>query len=173
MKYLNIILIVILILISNLAFAHKVIIFAWVEDGMINSESSFGSKRKAMNSKIIVEDEFGNIVHEGITDTNGEYAFKIPSNVDSDLILKLKAGTGHQGSWKISKDELKVLPGQAGPDQINFDQTTSGQTDLESAMKEKERLQKSPSPLKILSGIIIIFLIAFALKIVKWKKTND
>ncbi len=155
---LKIIALLLIFLVPNLAHAHKVIIFAWVENGMIYSESSFGSKRKALNSKIIVEDESGIIIHEGITDTNGDYAFKIPENADSDLILKLEAGTGHKGSWKISKEELKILPGQ---------------TDIESTMKEKEILQKSPSLLKILSGIGIIFLIAFGLKILKRKKTND
>ncbi len=160
---LKITVLIIMILVPNLVHAHKVIIFAWVENGMIYSESSFGSKRKAINSKILVEDESGNIIHEGLTDTDGNYAFKIPNNVDSDLILKLEAGTGHKGSWKISKDELNVVAGQID----------SGQADIESTMKEKENLQKSPSLLKILSGIIIIFLIAFGLTVLKRKDTND
>ncbi len=163
MKYLKIIVLIIIILVPNLVHAHRVIIFAWVENGMIYSESSFGSKRKAINSKIVVEDESGNIIHEGLTDTDGEYVFKIPSKVDSDLILKLEAGTGHKGSWKISKEELISLPGK----------TVSGQMGSESTMKEKEILQKSPSLLRIVSGIIIIFLIALGLKILKRKKTND
>jgi len=158
MKYVNNFVLIILILVPSLTYAHKVIIFAWVENGMIYSESSFGSNRKAVNSKIIVEDESGNVIHEGKTDTNGDYAFKIPNNVDSDLILKLDAGTGHKGSWKISKEEYKKLPSQ---------------TDLESIIKEKEVLEKSPSLIKIVSGIILIFLIAFGLKIVKRKRTND
>ncbi len=138
MKMLRNIILIILIVVPDLAFAHKVIIFAWVEDGMIYSESSFGSKRKAMNSKIIVEDESGSVIHTGLTDTNGDYAFKIPDLVDSDLILKLDAGSGHGASWRISKEELTGLPDK---------------TDIKAAMTEKETLQKSPSILKILSGI--------------------
>lgn len=148
----------IFMLVPVLAHAHKVIIFAWVEDGMIYSESSFGSKRKVVNSKVIVKDESQNIVHEGTTDTNGDYSFAIPQNVNSDLILYLEAGTGHKASWRISKEEFK---------------TAASRTDIEEVKKEKESFQKSPSPVKIVSGIVIIFLIAGCLKFLKWKKTHE
>ena len=137
------------------AFAHKVIIFAWVEDGIIYTQSSFGSKKKAKDCAIIVLNEKGMVVHKGHTDGQGNYSFKIPENIDSDLILKLEAGTGHQGQWKIPKDELVTKP---------YEQ------DIPTAMKEKEKLEKNPSILKIITGIVIIFLLAMAVKVLKRKK---
>ena len=138
----------------NDSFAHRVIIFAWVEDGMIYTESSFGSKRKARDCAITVLNDKGMVIHKGQTDGQGNYSFKIPENIDSDLILKLEAGTGHQAQWKIPKDELV---------------TKASEQDIPTAMKEKENLEKSPSVLKIITGIVIIFLLAMSVKFLKRK----
>ncbi|WP_299977401.1 hypothetical protein [Desulfobacula sp.] len=139
---------------ASFAFAHKVIIFAWVEDGMIHTESSFGSKRKAKKSTITIVDEKGLVVHKGITDQEGNYSFKIPDKIDSDLILKLDAGTAHQAQWKISKNELV---------------TVHSAKDTRAAMKEKEKLEERPSIFKIITGIVIIFGLALAVKFLKRK----
>lgn len=139
---------------ASFAFAHKVIIFAWVEDGMIHTESSFGSKRNAKDCAITVMDEKGVLIHKGKTDQEGKYSFKIPEKVDSDLILRLDAGTGHQAQWRISKDELVIV---------------HSARDIQAAMKEKEKLEGSPSILKIVGGIGIIFMLAFAIKFLKRK----
>ncbi len=150
------IIVLILVLIPlNHSFAHKVIIFAWVEDGIIFCESKFASKRKVKDSPIKAIDEKGNIVHKGRTNMEGEYSFKIPENIDSDLILKIEAGQGHQGQWKIHKQEL-------------LDPVTTN--DIEAAMKEKERLEKGPSIIKIITGLTMIFLLALGLKFFKRKE---
>jgi len=138
----------------NQAFAHKVIIFAWVEDGMIYTESSFGSKRKAKGCAITVVDEKGMVIHNGLTDQEGNYSFKIPENVDSDLVLELEAGVGHKAQWRIPKQELDSKPSEQ---------------DVSSAMKEKEKLEKEPSVLIIITGIAIIFLLALGVRIFKRK----
>ena len=140
---------------ASYAFAHKVIIFAWVEDGMIHTESSFGSKDMAKNCTISVFDENGRLVHQGISDQEGKYSFKIPEKIDSDLILKLDAGTAHQAKWKLSKKELMSTPSKK---------------DIEKVMKEKEEIEKAPSFFKIFGGIFIIFLLAMSVKFLKRKK---
>jgi len=139
---------------ANHAFAHKVIIFAWVEKDMIYTQSSFGSKRKAKNCTITVENEKGVVVHEGKTDQEGNYSFKIPKKIDSDLILNLSAGSGHKAKWKISMDELAANPSEQ---------------DILNAMKKKDELEKKPSILKIITGIAIIFCLALGIKFLKRK----
>ena len=153
--------IIFLVVISAMIFAgpavaHKVILFAWVEDGMIHTESSFGSKRKAQNCTITVVDETGQVVHKGQTDLEGNHSFSIPENRDSDLMLTLDAGIGHQAQWKISKKELTTLPSVK---------------DIQAAMKKKETLEQGPSVFKIFGGIGIIFLLALGVKILKRKKS--
>ena len=147
-----IIALVIALIPASFAFAHKVIIFAWVEDGMIHTESSFGSKSMAKNCTITIVDEKGGIVHKGISDQEGKYSFKIPENINSDLILKLDAGIGHQALWRLSKKELML---------------TTSNKDIQKAMEKKEELEKAPSVFKIIGGIGIIFFLALTIKYLK------
>lgn len=137
------------------AFAHKVILFAWVENGMIHTESSFAGKRKAQGCPLMVRDETGRIVHEGKTDDQGLYSFKIPDGVETDILLTLEAGIGHQAEWRIKKDELVQAPAKA---------------DIEKTLQEKEKLESGPSVWKIISGIALIFLLAGAGKWFSRKK---
>ena len=139
---------------ADFAHAHKVIIFAWVEDGKIISESYFGSQRKAMNCNISVANEKGQVVHEGRTDEKGIYSFIIPENIDSDLVLNLDAGAGHKAHWKISKNELVSNPTD---------------NDIKKNMQTRTRLKQNPSVYKIIAGIAIIFFLAFAIKLIKKK----
>lgn len=137
------------------ALAHKVILFAWVEDGMIHTESSFAGQRKARDCPLLVRDDTGRVVHEGKTDDQGLYSFKIPDGVETDIILTLEAGIGHQAEWRIPKDELVQ---------------THATTDIEKALQEKEKLESDPSVWKIISGIALIFLLAGAGKLLSRKK---
>lgn len=156
MKIKNILILALILTVipASHAIAHKVIIFAWVEDGMIYTESSFGSKRKAKDCAITVVDENNRVVHTGRTDRDGNHAFKIPEDIDSDLILKLEAGTGHKGQWRLSKEELVSVPLPV---------------DIQAAMKEKETLEQNPSAFKIIGGIGIIFLLALGVRFLKRK----
>jgi nickel transport protein len=136
------------------SYAHKITVFAWVEDGVIYSESRFASGKNAIKCAITVMDEKGLVIQQGVTDAEGKYSFKIPENIDSGLLIELVAGTGHKATWTIPEDELLTV---ASPE------------DLKAAMKEKQNLEKSPSPFKILLGIGIIFLLALGIKLFKKK----
>ena len=129
--------------------AHRVIFFAWVENGQIYTEGGFPGDKKAKNCPVIVRDEQKRIVYEGKTDEQGSHSFKIPDNTDSDLILTLKAGEGHQAEWRIPKAEL--LSGH-------------------SQSPDTEKLKSGPSFFKIISGIALIFILAGSLKLLLRKK---
>jgi len=137
---------------AGFVHAHKVIIFAWVEDGMIFSESHFGSKREAKNCNISVMNVEGELVLKGKSDNQGKYSFKIPENIKSGLVLNLDAGTGHKAHWKISENEIRNNPSN---------------DDIKTAMETKAKLEDNPSFYKIITGIGIIFLLAMALKFFK------
>ncbi len=141
-------------------FAHKVVLFAWVEDGIIHTESSFGGKRYIKKGKIFVYDETGQMIHAGVTDDMGKHSFEIPENTDSDLLLKLDASTGHHAKWKILKTEL-----------IH----TKNPGNIKQVMEKETLSRKSPTILKILLGIGILFGLALVLKFIKREslKPND
>ena len=157
-KQILILFIILILMPAGFAHAHKVIIFAWVEDGMIFSESHFGSKREAKNCSIRVMNGKGLLVHEGKTDNQGKYFFKIPENIDSGLVLHLDAGTGHKAYWKISKNELNINPSNE---------------DIKNAMETKAKLEENPSVYKIITGIGIIFLLAMVLKFFKKRRKKS
>ncbi|MDA3916171.1 MAG: hypothetical protein PF690_04285 [Deltaproteobacteria bacterium] len=158
-KQISVLFIIILTLIpAGFVHAHKVIIFAWVEDGMIFSESHFGSKREAKNCSIRVLNGKGLLVHKGKTDEQGKYSFKIPENIDSGLVLHLDAGTGHKAHWKISENELRNNPSN---------------DDIKTAMETKAKLEENPSLYKIVTGVGIIFLLAMVLKFIKKRRKKS
>jgi nickel transport protein len=137
------------------ALAHKVIVFAWVEQEIIHVEGSFGSSRPAKNCVINAKNPMGILIHQGITDEKGLYSFQLPDNLNSDLVVELDAGSGHSGRWTILKDEL-VSP--------------STPENLEKKMAQKQSLKKKPSLAKIALGIAIIFGLAFAATLLQRRK---
>jgi nickel transport protein len=145
----------VLLMFCTSALAHKVIVFAWVEQGQIHVEGSFGSDRPAKNCAVTVTDLNKVLVHQGLTDTQGQYSFAIPQNLDSDLVVEINAGPGHLGHWTIPKEELGG-------------ETTA--ENLEKKMAEKNALEKSPSLIRIAAGIALIFGVAFAAAWIKRKK---
>lgn len=125
------------------AQAHKVIVFAWVENGTVYTESSFGSKRAVKEGRIVVKDDTDRIIAEGRTDEKGLFQFKVPDKTDSDLKVVLEAGTGHKGSWTLLKQELE-----------------QGNTPGNKTAGTKKTVEQGPSPAKILGGIGAIMLLA-------------
>jgi len=158
LKQITVLFTVLTLIHAGFALAHKVIIFAWVEDGMIFSESHFGSKREAKYCNITVMNGEGELVLKGRSDNQGKYSFKIPENIKSGLVLNLDAGTGHKAHWKISENELRHNPSNS---------------DIKTAMETKAKLEGNPSVYKIITGIGIIFLLAMVLKFFKKRRKKS
>jgi nickel transport protein len=92
------------------ASAHRVNVFAWVEDDTIYVESKFSSGKKVKDGKIVVTDPRGVELLTGRTNDQGEFSFKIPK--PTDLKIVLIAGQGHQAEWTIRAAEMAELPTQ-------------------------------------------------------------
>ena len=146
-----------LVLLTSPAMAHKVVLFAWVENGMIHAEAGFGSKRPAQKCIVQAYTADKNMVYQGITDEQGQLSFPIPLPIVSDLALKLVAGTGHLGQWVIPENELKTEPPT---------------DELSKKMAEKEKLEKPPSLYRILAGIGLIFGLALMVRWMKLRQTK-
>jgi nickel transport protein len=91
------------------AFAHKAIIFAWVEGDTVFTQSKFSRGRKAIDSIVVVYDTEGNQLLDGKTDKNGEFSFKVPKK--SALKVVLKASMGHMAEWTIPAKEVLAAVG--------------------------------------------------------------
>ncbi len=104
-------------LVQQPAYAHRVTVFAWVEDGMVFTESKFGAGAKVNNGKIIVYDKAGQELLSGQTDTNGEFAFPIPAQ--SELKIVLDATMGHRAEWIIPVSEISDQAEQETPQTVS------------------------------------------------------
>jgi nickel transport protein len=96
----------IIIIMDVSVFAHKVIIFAYVEGDIVYTESYFSDGKKCMDSKIEVFNNRGDKLLEGLTNGEGEFSFEVPSE-DGDLKIVLTAGMGHRAEYSISADEIR------------------------------------------------------------------
>lgn len=86
------------------AWAHKVMIFAWVEGDTVYTQSKFSGGKRAKNATVVVYDKKGNQLLAGKTDEQGEFSFKVPER--TDLKIALKASMGHVAEWTIPAKEV-------------------------------------------------------------------
>jgi nickel transport protein len=142
---------------SSPSLAHKVYVFAWAEDGFVHSESSFGDK-KVIKGKVEVTDDSGAVISKGITDEQGNYSFKIPENPGSDLFITMDASMGHMATWRVPLEEM---------------QGATSKTAHGDAMAQKAELEKGPSVMRIVSGIGIIFALAFGAGVVNNRRRKS
>jgi nickel transport protein len=84
--------------------AHKVNIFAYVENGKIYTESYFPDGRKVEDGAIEVFDSQNQKVAEGKTDKQGKCVLPIPKK--DDLTIVINASMGHKNSFLLKKSEL-------------------------------------------------------------------
>lgn len=96
----------IFLLLSGIAVAHKVNVFAYVEAGKVYTESYFPDGSPVENGKVLVYDSQNKLLLEGVTDKDGLFSFDVPK-VD-DLTIVIEATMGHKNSFKLKKSEVEA-----------------------------------------------------------------
>lgn len=99
-----------ILLMSTLAWAHKVNVFAYSEGGTIFTESYFPDGRKVQGGKIEVYDSAGKKLLEGTTDDKGVFDFPTPKK--DDLKIVLIATMGHKNFFLLKAEELEMVAGE-------------------------------------------------------------
>ena len=92
------------IAISSTALAHKVNIFAYVDNGVVYTESYFPDGRAVENGAIEVHDSQGHKLLEGVSDNEGLFSFKVPKK--DDLTIVINASMGHKNNFILKKEEI-------------------------------------------------------------------
>lgn len=91
------------------AQAHRLNVFAWLENDQIVVECNFGNNRPAIDAKITVLDKNTNQpLVNGTTDKTGHYAFPVPAVVREGhtLAIDVNAGDGHRSEWVMPASEI-------------------------------------------------------------------
>ncbi len=87
------------------ALAHKVNIFAYVEDGTVYTESYFPDGRKVQGGTVEVYDAAGKKLVSGTTNENGEFNFPLPKK--EDLTIVIIASMGHKNTFVLKREEME------------------------------------------------------------------
>lgn len=90
------------------AWAHRVTVFAWVENETVYTESKFSGGKRVKGGQIVVYDPGGTPLLTGKTNDQGEFAFKVPQRTPLKIVLQ--AGMGHRGEWTIPAEEIEAVP---------------------------------------------------------------
>lgn len=94
-----------LLFLNSPAQAHKVNIFAYVENGMVHTESYFPDGRKIEAGAVEVFDKAGTKIVDGKTGQDGRFSFPLPATKD-DLTIVLNASMGHKTTFLLKKSEM-------------------------------------------------------------------
>lgn len=97
------------VLLPGQADAHRLNVFAWLENDQILVECNFGEKRPAANAAVtIVDDTDQKELLHGKTNAEGKYSFAVPDIIRQGhgLIISVNAGQGHVGEWAMNASEL-------------------------------------------------------------------
>lgn len=95
----------ILLLVAAPAMAHKVNIFAYVENGTVYTESYFPDGKAVEEGSVEVLDGAGKKLLEGKTDKDGHFSFPLPGKKE-DLTIVINASMGHKNSFVLKKTEM-------------------------------------------------------------------
>ena len=103
----------------DVAQAHRVNIFAWLEGGTVRVECSFRRDSPVQQGTVIVFDaQTGAELLQGKTDKQGAFAFPVPEAVSQGhgLRIRILAGEGHQNEWHMDAAEFSsLLPAGTAP----------------------------------------------------------
>ena len=95
--------IIYVIIFQTAAWAHKVNLFCWREDGVLRGEAYFSGGRPAQDSKIEVYNRSsGVLLAESSTDAEGAFSFELDSQCPLRVVLY--AGQGHQAEFFLENE---------------------------------------------------------------------
>ena len=89
---------------TNLALAHKVSVFAYVEGTTVFTESYFPDGKVVESGLIEVFDKNNTKLLEGKTDNKGLFHFPLPKK--EDLTIVINASMGHKNSFLLKASEM-------------------------------------------------------------------
>ena len=108
-------------LFGTVAQAHKVNVFAVVENGFVTGEGYFSGGAKAQNSTVEIRNATADLIAQGVTGTDGTFRVALPSGAEAPLTVVLKAGEGHQSTFILKTEDLGQTKSTQAPTPAGMD----------------------------------------------------
>ncbi len=107
------------------ADAHRLKLFATVEDGTVSGYAFFIGGGRPEGAALVIRDAQGQELYRGTTDAAGAFSWRPPQA--SDLALLVDAGDGHVAEAAITEGRFSVVEGSASAAATGGDaETASG-----------------------------------------------
>jgi nickel transport protein len=136
---------------AQAAWAHRVNIFAWVENNVVNVECRFSKTSPVRSGTVLVYDAATEAeVTRGTTDEQGLFSFPVPEQARAaghGLRLIIKAGEGHQNDWIIEAAELAAAqpePQSQAAASTSVGQENAAQPEGKAGAEQKTAAQPAP-----------------------------
>ncbi len=94
------------LLLAAPALAHKVNLFAYLERGVVYTESYFPDGSPVAGGKVLVYDSDKSLLLEGKTDSKGLFSFAVPKVDALDIVIE--ASMGHRNSYRLKRAEVEA-----------------------------------------------------------------
>jgi len=170
-----------LLVLAPHAHAHRVNVFASVEDGRVKVEAYFSGGAKAKNCDVLVYGAGGAERLKLKTDANGEANFTPPK--PEDLTIAVETPDGHRGEYKMKAAELgatdmvtRAAPSHAAEAPArDGDETAALKAELaalRAELREMRRGQGNISARDVIAGLGFIFGLT-ALCALVWRKRSE
>ncbi|HPQ43813.1 MAG TPA: hypothetical protein PKZ42_06240 [Syntrophales bacterium] len=110
------------VMVSGPAQAHKIMVFAYQEEGTVYAEGYFADGKKTQDSLVEVFGQDGSKLLEGKTDRNGLFSFPVPDVPEIKIVLtgsmghraectlKNEGGGGSAKTGTVKEDSPATLP---------------------------------------------------------------
>lgn len=93
--------------VAGLAQAHRISVYAYVEEGQIKGEGYMPGGGKVSNQQVQLLDAGGKALAETKTDQGGAFSLPLPQ-AKPPLTLVLNAGAGHRATYELSAADLGI-----------------------------------------------------------------
>ncbi len=148
------------------AFAHRVNVFAVVEDGEVAISAKFARGRKVVGGDVsLCDPRDGRILAAGRTDEAGQCRLPLPPGSDGGLTVVLDAGLGHRAEWALAAEDMPRATASSVPDPASAVQPVGGGASAPlppAPDKPAEAPAERPLWLSTILGLAIIWLLAGA-----------
>jgi nickel transport protein len=89
---------------AGVASAHKLSVFAYIENNTLVGEAYFNDGAPVRHSAIHVSDTENNLIAEGTTDEKGQFSIPIDITDLQSLLVSVNGGMGHMGQTVVTID---------------------------------------------------------------------
>jgi nickel transport protein len=94
-----------LLLLVCVAFAHSVVLWAYVENGAVHVEAFTPNGTKIKDAQLVIIDKAGKVLLEGITDREGAFTFDPP--IKDEMTIVMVIDDAHKAEFKIMAEDFE------------------------------------------------------------------